>query len=244
MNFTRLTKIKGYISPDGLPELTKDLKYLFRRSFLGLPRVEISELFNLEVDEFKIVIPNHDHDSVRNASLTINDKVAIATICHIVKPQTVIEIGTFRGETTDLIAQNLVDADIYTLELPQTFSRHSFRADSDDLEVLKLRKPGLYIQDMYATNSRIHQIYGDSAVFNFEGINQTFDLAFIDGAHSSEYVKNDTEKLLPLMNPGGWIIWDDYSFSFPEIIQYVNTFYCKGAFHIYDTRFAVLHLED
>jgi hypothetical protein len=243
MNLTRLTKTKAYISGKGLTELSTDLKYLLRRSYLGLPRREITEVFNLENDDFKIVIPNHNHGLDRNASLNINDKLAIAIICHIFKPKTVIEIGTFRGETTDLIANNLVDSDIYTLDLPPDFENHQDRVDPDDLEVLKLRKPGLYIQNFYDTGSRVQQIYGDSGVFDFKNLNQSFDLAFIDGAHSYEYVKNDTIKLLPLMNRGGWLIWDDYSFSFPEIIEYVNTFRSQGAFHIYGTRLAAMRIE-
>lgn len=138
------------------------------------------------------------------------------------------------------MAHDLVDTDIYTLDLPTNFTNHSYRAEPDNLEVLKLRKPDYYIQPCYVTNTRIHQFFLDSAEFAFEKLNQTFDLAFIDGAHSYEYVKNDTEKLLPLMKSGGWIIWDEYCFSFPEVIQYVNTFRQKGAFHLYGTRLAVL----
>ena len=242
MTFSRLTKIKGYVSTSGLFEVLKDLKYLLRRSFLGLPRIEILDLFDLEADNFKITIPNYPHGSTRNASITINEKVIVAIICHLLKPKTVIEIGTFRGETTDLMAQNLVNADIYTLDLPSDFTKHSHKPNADDLEVLKLRSPGYYIQKSYITNSRIHQIYGDSATFDFKNINQTFDLAFIDGAHSYDYVKNDTEKLLPLMSAGGWIVWDDYCFSFPEVIQYVNMFRQKGAIHIYGTRLAAMQV--
>jgi hypothetical protein len=119
MKFSRLIKIKEYVSAAGLFEVLKDLKYLLRRSFLGLPRIELLEVFNLEDNEFfKITIPNYCHGSNRNASLTISEKIVIAILCNLLKPKMVIEIGTFRGETTDLMAHNLVDADIYTLDLP------------------------------------------------------------------------------------------------------------------------------
>ena len=243
MDLTRWTKSRAYLSTKGFPELLTDLKYLLRRSFLGLPRREITEICNLEADNFSLIIPNYSHNFTRNASLNINDKLVIAIFCNGFKPRTVIEIGTFRGETTDLLANNLINANIYTLDLPPDFENHQDRVDPDDLEVLKLRKPGLYIQNSYDTGSLVHQIYGDSAVFDFKGLNQSFDLAFIDGAHSYEYVKNDTEILLPLMNKGGWMIWDDYSFSFPEIIKYVNTFRNQGAFHIYGTRLAAMQIR-
>lgn len=75
MKFSRLIKIKEYVSAAGLFEVIKDLKYLLRRSFLGLPRIEVLEVLNLEYNEFKITIFNYCHGSNRNASLTINKKM-------------------------------------------------------------------------------------------------------------------------------------------------------------------------
>jgi hypothetical protein len=112
MKFSRLIKIKEYVSAAGLFEGIKALNYLLRRSFLGLPRIELLEVFNLEDNEFKITIPNYWNGSKRNVSLRINEKIVIAIICNLLTPKMVIEIGTFRGETTDLMAHNLVDADI------------------------------------------------------------------------------------------------------------------------------------
>ena len=36
------------------------------------------------------------------------------------------------------------------------------------------------------------------------------DLAFIDGAHTDDYVRNDTEKIARMMRPGGLVFWHDY----------------------------------
>jgi predicted O-methyltransferase YrrM len=237
---SRLVKVKSYFSPAGLRALVQDTKYLLRRGYLGLPRVDISELFDLEERDFRITIPNHTHGSTRNASLSVGEKLFIALLCHKLQPERVIEVGTFRGETTDLMANNLCSADIYTLDLPPDFTEHEYMPDADDLGVLKLRKPASYIQTSYETGSRIHQVFGDSATFDFNALGCEIELAFIDGAHSYEYVKNDTERIAPLMRPGGWIVWDDYSFSFPGVIKYVNTLRNKGAFHIYGTRLAAM----
>ena len=56
---------------------------------------------------------------------------------------------------------------------------------------------------------RITQIYRDSAKYDFAEIGVSFDLIFIDGSHTYEYVKNDTEKTLPLLAPGGVMLWHD-----------------------------------
>lgn len=47
-----------------------------------------------------------------------------------------------------------------------------------------------------------------------------YDIAFIDGDHSYEAVRKDTRMILPLMKPGGVIVWHDYLDSFnicPEV---------------------------
>jgi hypothetical protein len=47
MDSSRWTKVKAYFSLIGIPESVNDLKLGVRRSFLGLPRKEITELINL-----------------------------------------------------------------------------------------------------------------------------------------------------------------------------------------------------
>jgi predicted O-methyltransferase YrrM len=56
----------------------------------------------------------------------------------------------------------------------------------------------------------IKQLWGDSAQFDFAPFFNSMDLVFIDGAHSADYVKKDTENALKLIKPeGGIIIWHD-----------------------------------
>jgi predicted O-methyltransferase YrrM len=57
---------------------------------------------------------------------------------------------------------------------------------------------------------RIHRLFGDSATFDFSPFHNQVDLFFIDGAHSYQYVRNDTEKALPCVKKGGVIAWHDY----------------------------------
>ena len=45
------------------------------------------------------------------------------------------------------------------------------RPDIDDLDVLQLRQPDFYVANSYASGSQVHQLYGDSAVFNFKELN-------------------------------------------------------------------------
>jgi Methyltransferase domain len=58
--------------------------------------------------------------------------------------------------------------------------------------------------------ARIHRLLGDSATFDFSPYARNIDLFFIDGAHTYEYVKNDTLKALECCHPGSVIAWHDY----------------------------------
>ena len=58
--------------------------------------------------------------------------------------------------------------------------------------------------------SKVIQIYGDSAELDFSKLGGPFDLVFIDGDHSQFYAYSDTVKSLSVLNPGGVIIWHDY----------------------------------
>jgi predicted O-methyltransferase YrrM len=50
------------------------------------------------------------------------------------------------------------------------------------------------------------------------------DLVFVDGAHSYEYVKNDTEKGWEMLRPGGIIAWHDCTPNHPEVVSYLKSY--------------------
>ena len=65
--------------------------------------------------------------------------------------------------------------------------------------------------------ARIRQILIDSAYLNREIIGgEKVGMVFIDGAHTYEYVKKDTETALQLVNPGGYLVWHDYFVFHPD----------------------------
>jgi len=48
------------------------------------------------------------------------------------------------------------------------------------------------------------------------------DLAFIDGSHAYDYVKSDTERLLPLLDSKAIVIWHDYCRDWPGVVDHLN----------------------
>jgi SAM-dependent methyltransferase len=60
------------------------------------------------------------------------------------------------------------------------------------------------------TTSRIHQLYGDSADFDFSPYFDSCGLVFIDGSHAYEYVLADLKTAIKLLKPNGVVLLHDY----------------------------------
>lgn len=136
-----------------------------------------------------------------------SDLLSLSLITRLVSPKRIFEIGTARGYTALQLAANAPNADVFTLDLPQGASARlpitvldRYFDTVEKGETIKGRKDA----------GRIHRLIGDSADFDFGPYSKSIDLFFIDGAHTYEYVKNDTLKALQCCHPGSVIAWHDY----------------------------------
>ena len=127
------------------------------------------------------------------------------------EPLAIFEIGTFDGRTTLNMASHAPPgASVFTLDLPPS--------EVDDTALGIEFGDRLYIEKAASGSrfsrsdmaSRIEQLYGDSATFDFGRFEQKIDFLFVDGAHSYEYVLKDSETAMRLVRPGGVILWHDY----------------------------------
>jgi Methyltransferase domain len=140
------------------------------------------------------------------------DAVYLALLSVILKPETIFEIGTYQGESAAIFALNSsLEAKIYTLDLPPGGNVTSTLPTTkiDDFEIKGAAKSNYFYQSIPG-KEKVLQLYGDSAVFNFEPFYKKVDLFFIDGAHSYEYVRSDTENAMLCVRRGGVIVWHDY----------------------------------
>lgn len=85
------------------------------------------------------------------------------------------------------------------------------------------RKGWLFHQGKRPEEAKITQVFGDSATFDYgPHLNQT-DLVFVDGAHSYDYIRKDTEHAVRLLRHGhGVVAWHDYCTWWPGVIQYLE----------------------
>jgi predicted O-methyltransferase YrrM len=175
-------------------------------------------------------LPSHLHDG---GGTRLEELVYLAATTRLLRPRKIFEIGTFKGRTTTVFALNAPDAEILTLDLPPDAEAAAGYIDSD-AALVRDRNLGQFIAQ-YGVEAHCRQVLGDSKAFDPRPHAGTVDLAFIDGAHTYDYVKNDTAKAAVMMSPDGLIFWHDYGGkgTFRGITDYL---------HELNTRFPVYRI--
>jgi hypothetical protein len=159
------------------------------------------------------------------ASIPRSEGAALVALMKSVQAKRVFEFGTYKGVSTTQMAMNLPsDGLIYTLDLPEKngvnfalqIPKQSERAIAGETG-----KGSLIPKEF------LHQIVflkEDSARLNPGPFDETMDLVFVDGAHSSDYVRNDTEKGWRMLRNGGVIVWHDCTPSHRDVVYYLHSF--------------------
>ena len=147
------------------------------------------------------------------------DTVALLSILVAENPSEVLEIGTYMGHTARAMAENLENTTIHTIDLPSDFPAQPGVGDSlpkSNFDLIARRIVGREFKGQ-PCEARIVQHFGDTSVIDFTRIGQpTF--FFIDGSHTYEYCKNDSEKCLALCPRGATFLWHDCNEWHPGIV--------------------------
>lgn len=175
-----------------------------------------------------------------------NELMVLATICRLLQPRQVFEFGTFTGASTLAIAANShPDVQVHTLDIPPQ-DRKSHRTGMGNGIPFDFEIGEVFRQTRYEERIQIH--LQDARLLDTEPFANQMDLVFIDADHTYEFVRNDTEKALRMLKPGGCILWHDYRWdeTAPEcagVTRWVSEFYqAEGHCHeIGGTRFAIYH---
>jgi predicted O-methyltransferase YrrM len=155
------------------------------------------------------------------------DMIYVCAIARTTDANRLFEFGTYRGQTTCGLASVCPDAQVYTLNLPP---------EEDPRYAPYI---GKFISESPHKN-RIEQIYCDSRKFDVAPYVGMMDYIFIDGDHSYEGVKNDTEKALAMLKPGGIIVWHDYASKSPGVLKYLSELSAeRPIFHVKKTCLAL-----
>ena len=200
-----------------------------------IPRIALSEIVGRPMVRIDGLYSHVD------GSLPLCDLLALLSVLVSRSPQTVLEIGTFNGYTTRLMALNLPDAEIHTIDLPENFSDSGGAGmPKDDWHLISARRVGsAYRADPSITSVKQH--FGDTAKYVFP----TAEIFFIDGSHTYAYVRNDTEKAL-MSSATKVLIWHDCDRNHPGVIRWLVEMVQTGypVQHIEGTNLAILELRN
>lgn len=136
----------------------------------------------------------------------------VLAIARQIEARRIFEFGTFLGRTTYHFASSGPDVEVFTLDLPQDCNPWSFAAF---VGAIYREMPPL---------GRIHEIREDAATFDPAPLSGTMDLVWVDGDHSYDAVRNDTEKALRLVRPGGMVLWHDFGPESPGLVDFFAEF--------------------
>jgi predicted O-methyltransferase YrrM len=171
----------------------------------------------------EIILPPIDTISLSGLGFVV-PYTLLATIVSALQPKKIFETGTFRGVAALTMALNAPQADVYTLDLPEEVSAAEIETLSKgDKEWVRLSRTstGFAFADHPAA-ARIHQLRGNSLTFDPPSSLANTDLCFIDGGHSYECIKADTETALKVLSPNGVIVWDDYTWFIDGVSNYLT----------------------
>ena len=196
-----------------------------RIGHLGLPERTLDEILGSRTAAIRVKVTAYE-----DGMLPLYDAVPLLSIAVAEQPQTIVEIGTYMGHTARALAENVPTTTVHTIDLPPDFSATEASRDGgipkDDFHLIAKRRVGReYIGTEY--ESRIVQHFGDTALMDFQQLGRA-SLFFIDGSHTYEYCKSDSEKCLEIAQPGAVFLWHDCDEAHSGVVRFCQEWRREG----------------
>jgi predicted O-methyltransferase YrrM len=125
------------------------------------------------------------------------------------KPQVIVEIGVWRGDTAIRMIQAADQGvrywgfDLFSQEMTDEIMSREVSLRPLSLEEVRARLQGL--------GAEVNLVAGDSTLTLPSTELPPVDFAFIDGGHSYETVSADWQNIRPRLAPGAVVVFDDYT---------------------------------
>ena len=209
-----MNKIKNLISSlflllkkPSLINLLLDSEYRWE-TYLKKQHKNINQLPTVDIRNLIEATSSLNHFTFLGGGSLPTDIILLKSLANQISNCRYFEIGTWRGESVINVSETAKEC--YTLNL----SKEEILAEG--------------LSDKYADlhgilskgKENITHLFGNTLTYNFGKLNTKFDLIFVDGNHSYEFVKNDTKKVFEhLVHENSIVVWHDYA-AHPEKIRY------------------------
>ena len=186
-----------------------------KREQHNLPKIDFDAL------EEEIALANF---ASREGNVTLQELTVIAKLIAAYKPKNLLEIGTFDGNTTLQMALNAPkDALIHTIDLPNEPIATEHTIDQVDLKFVQDSQKHQRKYQKSGVASKVTQHFGDSTTYDFSQFGE-IDFCFIDGGHSYDCVRKDTEKVLKILAPKAVVLWHDFDPNWNGVYNWLLEF--------------------
>jgi hypothetical protein len=238
------SKIQSYVQQSMQAEIAKLNRFPnLEANMIELNNVqELKKVFKWELDP-KLDRPDiHNFDYIEDVNeRRIRDAESIATVMANVKPKAALEIGTSNGMGTLLMAVNAPEAKIYTVNIPP---EEILSGEGGELTTIAIEKEKIGVAFRERGIKNVEQIYANTATWKPD-IGE-IQVAFVDGCHDTEFVYNDTLKILPFMSKGSFIMWHDCNLELTKKYNWIDSV-CLGIEQLYrdgHIRGRMFHIRD
>lgn len=194
----------------------------------------------------------HQYDHIEDINeRRLRDAESLGTVVCNVGRDACLEIGTSNGHATALMALNAPQSHVWTVNIaPEEIL--SGEGGVHTTIALAREEIGRYYRERELTN--ITQIFANTAHWTPDI--GAIDVAFIDGCHDTEFVYNDTRKVLGAMKPGSFVLWHDFNLQGATRHQWIRCV-CLGIekliadglvhgpiFHVRDSWIGIYRIPD
>ena len=189
----------------------------WQRELQKIPVITLDEILGARKAAIKLQVQKYE-----DGMMPSQEAMALLSVLVAENPPEILEIGTFMGHTTRAMAENLPNAIIHTVDLPPDYSaaqEAKAGPPKDDFHLIGRRVVGREFQGLPMA-ARIRQHFGDTAAMDFQALGKPACF-FIDGSHTYEYCKQDSEKCLALCGGIGTFVWHDCDAAHPGVLKFI-----------------------
>jgi len=154
----------------------------------------------------------------------------------------IVEFGTFRGRTTYNLALNS-SGEITTVDIGHELGKAiDVNVNIEQHEYATHTTGELFLSAPPEIRNRIKQMRGDSTKLDYSHLYGKIGMVIVDGGHSYEVCKSDSEHALRMVKPGGVIVWDDYGSFWPGVVQALDELSKRISLHYLPHENLVVHI--
>lgn len=147
--------------------------------------------------------------AIRAQGMTdFKDYQALAAIALHYRPRRIFEIGTYLGVTSDFFLTLLPECEVVSI----AYTKPKEETPGQRYNNSELSSEQIGSEISGTSRIRFRQLYGDSHKLKSRSLTSEygqFDLVFIDGDHSAQGVRMDTELAKEIISQSGVICWHD-----------------------------------